>query len=165
MSGKDAHPQQSLAALLADMPICFRDRVEKALLLEQVSREVMMLTGRSEVSAGDPVFLSLITPQIEAELEGFRYRDRVCIDCLEPIFGKGAVTWRLMLVLEAGYVKQAKGYLDMLLSKAAATYDDHELRLFAAACETIKRCGHGYAQPDKAKAILFYLDRRSARHG
>jgi hypothetical protein len=87
----------------------------------------------------------------------------VYIDGLEPIFGKGTVDWRLLLVIEAGYDRQAKAYLDMLLSQAAGNYDANELCLFAEAIERIKGTKRGYAQPDKTKAILFYLQRRTER--
>ena len=156
---------EDTAALLAYVPLCFTDRVERALLLEPVLREAMRLTGRTEASSSDrrlyPVVIPLITPQIAAVLKGFRHRDQVYIDGLEPIFGKGAVDWRLLLVLEAGYDKQAKAYLDMLLSLAAEKYEASELRLFAEAIERIKRVKRGYVQPNKAKAIQFYLQRRA----
>ena len=158
MKAGKSQPGEDIAALLAHVPLLFSDRVEKALLLEP---------GRNEVSIGDsslyPVLIPLITPQTVAELKEFKHRDRVQIDGLEPIFGKGAVDWRLLLVIEAGYNKQAKGHLDMLLSRAAAKYDASELQLFAKAIEKIRQCSFGFAQPDKAKAVLFYLQRRTER--
>ena len=158
--------QHELATLLAHVPLLFSDRVEKARLLEPILKQVMALTGRQEISSGDrslyPIIITLIPEQTIRELRGLRHADQVHIDGLEPIFGKGAVDWRLLLVLEAGYDATAKGYLDWLLSRAAASYDALELGLFAKAIDRVKRSGQGFAQPDKARATLYMLQRRAA---
>jgi hypothetical protein len=81
---------------------------------------------------------------------------------LESIFGKGTVDWRLMMCLEALHNPRAMAELNLMMSRAALSFDHEELKRFAATMQLILSAkGGAYAAPDKAKAVLYFLKRRA----
>ena len=93
---------KEILELLSYTPLTPSDREERQRLVGPCRLRATELNGGpfSSWEEAHAATAKVVDPDTVMELRGLRCSERVYYDGLEPIFGKGTVSWRLMMCLE-----------------------------------------------------------------